>query len=280
MPAGTLFIVATPIGNLEDITLRAISTLKEVSLIAAEDTRHTQKLLTHFGIARPLTSYHDHNKEEKAEVLVARLKEGESVALVSDAGTPGISDPGYYLINRAVEEGVAVVPIPGVTAAMAAISVSGLPTDAFVFEGFLPQKQSKRKSRLEELKAERRTIILYEAPHRINACLRDTHEVLGDRRAVLARELTKIHEEILRGKISDIIREVASREPRGEYTLIIEGAGEKGPGEEVSVLSLADHVEKLIREEGLSRKDAVEKVAKLRGVPKKLVYNESLKNKS
>lgn len=279
MPAGTLFIVATPIGNLEDITLRAIRTLKEVSLIAAEDTRHTQKLLTHFGIARPLTSYHDHNKEDKAEVLVARLKEGESVALVSDAGTPGISDPGYYLVNRAIEEGIAVVPIPGVTAAMAAISVSGLPTDAFVFEGFLPQKQSKRKSRLEELKAERRTIILYEAPHRINACLRDVHDAFGDRRAVLARELTKIHEEILRGKISDIIREVASREPRGEYTLIIEGAGEKGPGEEVSVLSLADHVEKLIREEGLTRKDAVEKVAKLRGVPKKLVYNESIRNK-
>lgn len=277
MPAGTLFIIATPIGNLEDITLRALRTLAEVSLIAAEDTRHSQKLLTHFGISGKLTSYHDHNKEEKAEVLVSRLKEGESVALVSDAGTPGISDPGYYLINRAAEEGIAVVPIPGVTAAMAAISVSGLPTDAFVFEGFLPQKQSRRKARLEELKAERRTIILYEAPHRINACLRDVHAAFGDRRAVLARELTKIHEEILRGKISDIIREVASREPRGEYTLLIEGAGEKGPGEEVSILSLADHVEKLIREEGLTRKDAIEKVAKLRGVPKKMVYSEAVK---
>ncbi len=279
MLAGTLFIVATPIGNLEDITLRALRTLAEVSLIAAEDTRHSQKLLTHFGISGKLTSYHDHNKEEKAEVLVARLKEGESVALVSDAGTPGISDPGYYLINRAVEEGIAVVPVPGVTAAMAAISVSGLPTDAFVFEGFLPQKQSRRKARLEELKAERRTIIIYEAPHRINACLRDAYAAFGDRRAALARELTKIHEEILRGKISDILREVASREPRGEYTLVIEGAREKGPGEEVSVLSLADHVEKLIREEGLTRKDAVEKVAKLRGVPRKTVYNESIKTK-
>ena len=162
---------------------------------------------------------------------------------------------------------------------MAAISVSGLPTDAFVFEGFLPQKQSKRKARLDELKAERRTIILYEAPHRIKACLRDVHEVLGDRRIVLGRELTKIHEEVLRGKISDIIKDVAPREPRGEYTLVIEGAHEKEPVEEVSVLSLADHVEKLIREEGLTRKDAIEKVAKLRGVPKKIVYAEAVKEK-
>jgi len=274
MPPGPLYIVATPIGNLEDITLRALRVLKEVSLIAAEDTRHTQKLLTHFGIHKPLTSYHDHNKEDKAELIIARLKEGEGVALVTDAGTPGISDPGYYLVNRAIEEGVAVVPIPGPTAAMAAVSVSGLPTDSFVFEGFLPSRRSQRTGKLEALKDEPRTIILYEAPHRILACLRDILEAFGDRRAVLARELTKIHEEVLRGKISDIINTVEPRDIKGEVTLIIEGMRERPP--EAFVLSIPDHVEKLVREEGISKKEAIAKVAKLRGVPKKQVYKETL----
>ncbi len=274
MPTGTLYIVATPIGNLEDITLRALRILKEVQLIAAEDTRQTQKLLARFDIHKQLTSYHDHNKEQKAELLVERLGNGESVALVSDAGTPGISDPGYYLVNRAVEEGVQVVPIPGVTAAMAAVSASGLPTDAFVFEGFVPSRRSQRVRKFESLKDEPRTVILYEAPHRIADCLKDLLEIFGDRRAVMARELTKIHEEILRGKLSDIISGIEGRAPKGEITLVIEGMKKKPP--EPTVLSLADHVETLVREEGISKKEAIAKVAELRGVPKKVVYKEAI----
>ncbi len=278
MPLGTLYIVATPIGNLEDITLRALRILKEVSLIAAEDTRHTQKLLTHFDIRKPLTSYHDHNKDEKAEVIVARLKEGESVALVTDAGTPGISDPGYYLVNRAIEEGITVSPIPGPTAAMTAISASGLPTDSFVFGGFLPSRRQQRLKKLEALKDEAHTVILYEAPHRITPFLSDVLEVFGDRRAVLARELTKIHEEILRGKISDIINNIGQKTVKGEITLIVEGMRAKPP--EPSVLSLAEHVQKLVREDGISKKEAIARVAALRGVPKKIVYKETIEDAS
>lgn len=276
MPLGSLYIVATPIGNLEDITLRGLRILREVSLIAAEDTRHTSKLLNHFDIHKPLTSYHDHNKESKAEVLIARLKEGESVALVSDAGTPGISDPGYYLINRAIEEGAPVIPIPGPSASLTALSASGLPTDSFVFEGFLPARKSQRISKLSSLKAETRTIILHEAPHRLINSLKDMQGALGDRRIAMARELTKVHEEILRGKISDIIKSFEGRAVKGEITLIIEGCRE-GTGEgqsELTVLSLSGHVEKLIREEGMSKKEAITAVAALRGVPKKLVYSE------
>ncbi|MGA2193499.1 MAG: 16S rRNA (cytidine(1402)-2'-O)-methyltransferase [Nitrospirota bacterium] len=272
MPSGSLYIVATPIGNLEDITLRALRILKEVSLIAAEDTRHTQKLLTHFGIHRPLTSYHDHNKEQKAEVLITRLKNGDSVALVSDAGTPGISDPGYYLINRAIEENITIVPVPGATAALTALSVSGLPTDSFVFEGFLPPRKSQRVKKLEMLKDDPRTLILYEAPHRVEKTLLDILQVLGDRRAVMARELTKIHEELIRGKINDIIRVAGGRSGlKGEITLIIEGMRHRP--EEPFILSLEEHVEKLIREMGISRKEAIAEVAKLRGLPKRQVYN-------
>src|SRR5512137_1118131 len=177
MSTGTLYIVATPIGNLEDITLRAIRILKEADVIAAEDTRHTQKLLSKYDIHTPLTSYHDHNKEEKAPVLVAKMLDGKSVALVSDAGTPGISDPGYFLINLAVDRKIPVVPIPGATAAIAALSVSGLPTDSFVFEGFLPGRHTARLRRLEELKAEKRTLVFYEAPHRILAAMEDILQV-------------------------------------------------------------------------------------------------------
>ncbi len=273
MPQGSLYIVATPIGNLEDITLRAVRILSEVSLIAAEDTRRTRKLLSRYDIHVPLTSYHDHNKDEKAEVIIARLKEGRSAALVSDAGTPGISDPGYYLINRAVEEGIAVVPVPGPTAAMAAVSVSGLPTDSFVFEGFLPARRTQRLKRLEALSDEARTIILYEAPHRIAACLSDILDVLGDRRACLARELTKVHEEIMRGKISAIISSIGSKIPKGEIALVIEGR--RVGASEASVLSIPDHVYKLVREEGIGKKEAMARVAALRGVPKRLVYKET-----
>jgi 16S rRNA (cytidine1402-2'-O)-methyltransferase len=271
MSLGFLYIVATPIGNLEDITLRAVRLLGEVSLIAAEDTRHTQKLLSHFDIHKPLTSYHDHNKEQKAEVLVDRLKDGDSVALVSDAGTPGISDPGYYLINRAIEEGVKVVPVPGPSASLTALSASGLPTDSFVFEGFLPARKTQRVSKLGALKAETRTMILHEAPHRISHSLKDMLEIFGDRRIALARELTKVHEEFLRGKISDIINAIERRAIKGEITLVVEGA--KGLPPEPTVLSLSGHVEKLVRD-GMSKKEAIAMVARLRGMPKKLVYNE------
>ncbi|HEY6011648.1 MAG TPA: 16S rRNA (cytidine(1402)-2'-O)-methyltransferase, partial [Nitrospirota bacterium] len=206
MSIGTLYIVATPIGNLEDITLRAIRVLKEADLIAAEDTRHTRNLLNKYEIDTQLTSYHDHNKEEKAPVLVARLLEGKSIALVSDAGTPGISDPGYFLINLAIYQQISVVPIPGTTAAIAALSISGLPTDRFVFEGFLPAKHTARLKRLQELINEERTLIFYEAPHKIIKAVEDMLTAFGDRMAVITRELTKIHEEAIRGTLSEVLK--------------------------------------------------------------------------
>jgi len=218
-----LYIISTPIGHLEDITLRALRMLKEVSVIAAEDTRHTQKLLNHFQIHTPLTSYHDHNKEEKTEILLQRLKEGRSVALVTDAGTPGISDPGYYLINRCIQAGIPVSPIPGPSAFLAALTVSGLPTDAFLFEGFLPKKRTARLKRLETLKEEPRTLIWYESPHRLIRTLNDLLAVFGDRRVVIARELTKMYEEIIRGRLSQVIAQMGNRSIRGEITLLIEG---------------------------------------------------------
>ncbi len=290
---GSLYIVATPIGNLEDITLRAVRILKEADFIAAEDTRHTQKLLSHFDIHKQLTSYHDHNKEEKAPVIISRLLQGQSAALVSDAGTPGISDPGYYLINAAIQENIPVVPIPGPTAAIAALSVSGLPTDAFVFEGFLPPKRSQRLSKLDSLKHERRTIILYEAPHKILKTLLDVREIMGERRVSLSRELTKIHENTLRGNISDIIIAVEdmssctagsdegpsskglSARMRGEITLIIEGLmGEPPP---VQAVDPAAIMESLMREKGLSRKAASAEAARITGLSRKEIYNASLK---
>jgi 16S rRNA (cytidine1402-2'-O)-methyltransferase len=220
---GHLYIVSTPIGHLEDITLRALRILKEVSIVAAEDTRHTQKLFNHYQIHTPLTSYHDHNKEEKSEILLQRLKEGQSLALVTDAGTPGISDPGYYLINRCIQAGIPISPISGPSAFLAALTVSGLPTDAFLFEGFLPKKRTGRLKQLNALKEEPRTIILYESPHRLVRCLHDLLEAWGDRRVVVARELTKLYEEIIRGRLSQIIPMMEGRSIRGEVTLVIEG---------------------------------------------------------
>ena len=208
MNIGTLYIIATPIGNLEDITLRAMRILKEVDVIAAEDTRHTRKLLDRYEIDTSMTSYHDHNKEEKAPVLIDKLLDGKNIALVSDAGTPGISDPGYFLINLAINENIPVVPIPGATAAIAALSISGLPTDRFVFEGFLPSKQTARKKRLKKLEQEERTLIFYEAPHRIMKTMQDILDVFGDRKAVITRELTKIHEETVRGPVSSVLKQL------------------------------------------------------------------------
>ncbi len=221
---GKLYIVSTPIGNLEDITLRALRILKEVDVVAAEDTRHTQKLLNSYQIHKKLTSYHDHNKEEKAPVLVQHLKEGLSVALVTDAGTPSISDPGYFLINRCIQAEIPIVPVPGASAFLAALSVSGLPTDSFVFEGFLPRKQAARIKRLETLKLEPRTLIFFESPHRLIRCLNDMLTVLGNRRVVIARELTKTHEEVLHDRLSTMLSQLSERKVRGEITLALEGS--------------------------------------------------------
>jgi 16S rRNA (cytidine1402-2'-O)-methyltransferase len=274
MKTGTLYIVATPIGNLEDMTLRAIRVLKEVDLIAAEDTRHTRHLLDRYQIETQLTSYHDHNKEEKAPVLVARMLEGKSVALVSDAGTPGISDPGYFLINLAIDQKIPVIPIPGATAAIAALSVSGMPTDSFVFEGFLPAKHMARLKRLQELAKEERTIIFYEAPHKIIKTIEDMLEVFGDRRAVITRELTKIHEETIRGTLSEILKRLQVGTIKGEFTVIVHGASAEPLKQDIDT---AEYLKNLMLHRGLSKKEAISVAAEELGLPKKEVYKESLK---
>jgi len=221
--SGILYIVSTPIGNLEDLTYRAHRILQEVSIIAAEDTRHTQKLCGHYGITTPLTSYHDFNKEHKTPVLLEKLQEGQSVALVSDAGTPLISDPGYYLLTHAIAEDISIVPIPGPSAILAALTASGLPTDAFRYEGFLPKKSGARSRMLQTLAEERRTIILFETPHRIKATLSEIQEIFGNRQLTMARELTKSYEEFIRGSAEDILARYVTQKPRGEITLVIAG---------------------------------------------------------
>jgi 16S rRNA (cytidine1402-2'-O)-methyltransferase len=274
MPTGTLYIVSTPIGNLEDITLRAIRVLKEADIVAAEDTRHSRHLLDRYRIGTQLTSYHDHNKEEKAPVLVARLLEGKSVALVSDAGTPGISDPGYFLINLAIDRDIPVVPIPGATAAIAALSVSGMPTDRFVFEGFLPPKHLARLKRLQELSREERTLVFYEAPHKIIRAIEDMLEVFGNRRVVITRELTKIHEEMIRGTLSEGLKRLQEGTIKGEFTVIVHGATKNPKKQDIDI---AEYLKNLILHRGLSRKEAVSAAAEELGMPKKDVYKESLK---
>ena len=224
---GILYIVSTPIGNLEDITLRALRVLKEADLIAAEDTRHTGLLLRHFGIQAQLTSYFEGNELKKREFILSRLKEGAQIALVSDAGTPGISDPGFRLIQKVIQDQIPVIPIPGPSAVITALSVSGLPTDAFLFKGFLPHKSGKRKDLLKQLEEVRETLIFYESPHRILVTLMDILDSLGDREIVLARELTKIYEEVLRGKVSEIENQIAGRKLKGEITLVISGKTRK-----------------------------------------------------
>jgi len=220
---GKLYVVATPIGNLEDITLRALKVLREVDLIAAEDTRHTRKLLDRYGIRKRLISYHEYNEREKAERIIEDLKSGMKVALVSDSGTPAISDPGYVLIRRCVEEGIEVIPIPGPSAFLAALCVSGLPVHRFVFEGFLPHKSGKRRNRLRQLVEEEGTIIFYESPHRLLKTLSDMLEIMGNRRVVIARELTKVYEEIFRGSIEEALERFGMGKCKGEFTILIEG---------------------------------------------------------
>ncbi len=222
--AGTLYVVSTPIGNLKDITIRAIEVLSKVDLIAAEDTRHTRILLGHYNIKTPTTSYHDFNKEQKIPYLLGRLKSGDKIAVVSDAGTPGISDPAYRLVRECIEHDVPVETIPGATAFVPALVLSGLPTDRFVFEGFLPPKK-KRKKRMEELKDETRTLIFYESPHRISRTLKDLEPYFGDRRAALIREITKKFEEVHRGSFSNLVEKLATITLKGEFVLIVEGKG-------------------------------------------------------
>jgi 16S rRNA (cytidine1402-2'-O)-methyltransferase len=223
---GVLYLVSTPIGNLEDITLRALRVLQEVDLLAAEDTRHTGILLKHYDLHKSLVSYHDFNKDRKAPVLIEQLKSGKSVAVISDAGTPGISDPGYLLVQQAIRENIRVVPIPGASAFLSALVVSGLPTDKFVFEGFLSPKPGKRRRRLEELREEKRTLIFYESPHRFAKMIDDVTEILGQRKTVIGRELTKKFEEMIRGTPESIKQSLGERKIKGELVILIEGKRE------------------------------------------------------
>lgn len=220
---GTLYLVSTPIGNLEDITLRALRVLKEVELIAAEDTRRTRRLLRHYQISRPLISYHDHNKETRSPSLLEKLNSGKSLALVSDAGTPGISDPAFYLVRLAIQHGVPVVPVPGPSALISALIVSGLPPDRFAFEGFLPAKSGRRRRKLKALAGEERTILFFESPYRLKRTLEDILEIMGDRRATVARELTKKFEEVTRGTVTQLLEHYGEKKPRGEVVIVLTG---------------------------------------------------------
>lgn len=269
-----LYLVSTPIGNLEDITFRALRVLKESALIACEDTRHTGRLLAHFGIATPTISYHEHNERIRAAELVVRLEEGQAISLVTDAGTPGISDPGYRLVVAAIEAGINVVPVPGPTAFVAALIASGLPTDSFLFVGFLPPRKQARRTRLEEMRDQRATLVLYEAPHRIGATLVDTLEILGDRPAALARELTKLHEQVRRGTLAELLQRHQNDPPRGEIVLIIGGysGNERDQSIETSSRPLADEVDQLIADQSVARNEALRLVARRRGIPRREAY--------
>lgn len=270
MSTGTLYIVATPIGNLEDMTFRAVRILKEVDLIAAEDTRHTRKLLTHFGISTSLTTYHDHNESLKTPYLIAKLKDGLSLAIVTDAGTPCIADPGYRVVRAAAEEGIAVVPIPGASATMAALSASGLPTDEFVFAGFLSAKSGKRRERLLELKSERRLLVFYEAPHRLASTLSDMAEIFGLREAIVARELTKIYEEFSRTTLHELAVHFKDVPARGEVVILVApGDIEKPPADLEGML-------RGLLANGVTVKDAVRQVADVTGEPRTRVYETAL----
>jgi 16S rRNA (cytidine1402-2'-O)-methyltransferase len=273
-----LYLISTPIGNLEDITLRALRVLKEVDLIACEDTRHTRRLLDHFGISKPTISYHEHNEQRRAEELAERLARGESMALVTDAGTPGISDPAYRIVAAAIERGVTVTPLPGATAMIAGLVASGLPTDSFLFAGFLPHKKQARCARLLEFQAARQTLIFYETPHRIREALMDAREILGDRQAVIARELTKLHEEFLRGALSELVEHFEAHEPRGEMTLVIAGSRDDNLTPDNSV-SISEQVERLIHDQGMDRNDAIKRAAHSRGLSKREAYRQLLDEK-
>jgi len=272
--SGTLYLCATPIGNLGDISARCLEVMENADLIACEDTRRTVQLLNHFGIKKQLTSYHEHNKREKGEVIVNLLKEGKNVVLVSDAGTPAISDPGEDLVKLCIENDLTITPVPGCVAGINALIVSGLPTRRFAFEGFLSVNKRHRKEHLESVKNDTHTLIFYEAPHKLPYTLADMYEILGDRRIALCRELTKIHEEIIRTTLSEAQSLYTENSPKGEFVIVIEGATE--PETETQwweELSIEEHVEKYIAD-GVDSKEAVKMTAKDRNLPKREVYNE------
>ena len=283
-PGPALYLVATPIGNLEDITLRAVRVLKEVDVIACEDTRQTQKLLNHYGITTRTISYHEHNEITRSAELVKEMQEGASIALVTDAGMPGISDPGFRLISLAIRHHLPVVPIPGASAFLAALVASGLPTDSFRFSGFLPAKRGERRAALEAIRTSPRTQVFYEAPHRIVEALADVVEVLGNaRRVVIAREVTKLHEEFLRGRAGEILETLKARDGvKGEITLLIGNAEEKDIRVETGTLvrpSVRQRVEQIVVEEKVDEKSALKKVAKERGISKSEAYRELQRSK-
>lgn len=271
---GTLYVVGTPIGNLEDMTLRAVRTLQEADLIAAEDTRHTGRLLAHFQVNTPQISYYEHNQQQRIPELLEKLQQGKAIALVTDAGMPGISDPGYELVKACWEAGIVVVPIPGVSACVTALSATGLPSDRFVFEGFLPTKGKARQERLEALKVESRTIVLYESPHRLRQTLADLADTLGgDCQMAIARELTKLHEEIWRGHLKGAIHHYTETAPQGEFTLVLAGTDLEKP-----VLSddvLKDELYKIMKQ-GISRSQASRQLAQQTALPRRKLYQLAL----
>ena len=268
---GTLYLVATPIGNLADITHRAIDVLKTVSVIACEDTRHTRKLLQHYGLETKTVSYHEHNEQERARQLIELLREGKDVAVVSDAGTPSISDPGYRLVRAAIENEVRVVPVPGPSALISALIAAGLPTDEFFFGGFLPPRSNARRTRLTELRSVPGTLIFYEAPHRLAETLKDALETLGEREAVVARELTKLHEEIRRGRLSVLVEHYSNEDPRGEIVLLIDRTVLETTTDHTDSQSISSLVDQLERE-GLDHRAALKKAARELGLSRAEAY--------
>ncbi len=281
--SGILYICGTPIGNLEDITLRSLKILKEVNLIAAEDTRHTLKLLNHYRINTKVTSYYEYNKFKKAPYLVEILKNGQDIALVSDAGMPGISDPGYVLIDLALKNNIKIIPVPGVSALITALVVSGLPTDKFVFEGFLPRKIKERKRYFKSIENEERTIIFYETPHRLKKALKDMLEILGDRKVVIARELTNLYEEIIRGKLSQVLTEISTKEVKGEITLIVQGGIKKKENSSTDFLikeCIIEEYLKKLKNQGYSNKEIIKITQEKLNIPKNLIYKKLLEMKN
>lgn len=280
---GILYICGTPIGNLEDITLRVLKILKEVKLIAAEDTRHTKKLLNHYQINTKVTSYYEYNKIKKATYLVEMLKNSQDIALVSDAGMPGISDPGYVLVNLALKNNIKIIPIPGVSALITALVVSGLPTDKFVFEGFIPRKIKERKRYFKSIENEERTIIFYEAPHRLKRALKDMLEIWGDRKIVIARELTKMYEEIIRGKLSRVLSEINAKDIKGEITLVVQGGIKKKGNDIIDFLKdkcIMEEYLKKLKNQGYSNKDIIKIAQEKLDVPKNMIYKKLLEMKN
>lgn len=277
MEKGNLYLVATPIGNLDDITYRAVKVLNEVDVIAAEDTRHSLKLLNHLEISKPLISYHRHNEDVKTDLLIEKLLNGENIAIITDAGTPAISDPGEEVVKKAIENNIKIIPIPGACALINALICSGMDTKEFVFYGFLPLNKKLRKNKFDELKKENKTIIIYEAPHKLEATLQDLLNELGDINIVLARELTKIHEQFIRGKVSEILKK--SSELKGEMIIIVEGSKKNNSEEDIKSLlnnmSLEEHYE-YYKKQNIEKKEIIKRIAKDRNVSKNEIYMKFL----